>query len=61
VISISFRHSIINPFLDRKMAIRNEIYMQYLMMLSIIWGDSADGVDPGKNTGMIFRMKLGLK
>jgi hypothetical protein len=29
---------------------------QYLLMLFIIWGDSADGVDPGNNTAMIFRM-----
>jgi hypothetical protein len=34
---------------------------QYLLMLSIIWGDSADGVDPGNNTPMIFRMSFGLK
>jgi hypothetical protein len=28
-------------------------------MLSIIWGDSADDVDPGNNTATIFRMNLG--
>jgi hypothetical protein len=34
---------------------------QYLLMLSIIWEDSADGVDPGNNTAMIFQMNLGPK
>jgi hypothetical protein len=30
-------------------------------MLSTIWGDSADGVDPGNNPATIFQMNLGLK
>jgi hypothetical protein len=34
---------------------------QYLLMLSIIWGDFADGIDPGNNTATTFRMNLGLK
>jgi hypothetical protein len=34
---------------------------QYLLMLSVIWGDSADGVDPENSTATIFQMNLGLK
>jgi hypothetical protein len=34
---------------------------QYLLMSSIIWEDSVDGVDPGNNTATIFWMHLGLK